>query len=79
MLWGGGLGPCGWRGQGQENREVYLVFVVFGCRKHRFTRFHLDVFFHHHRVYVWFLTLTLHCQMANEKIVNVLDHSHERE
>ena len=34
---GGGLGPCGWRGQGQEDREVHLVFVVFGCRKHRFT------------------------------------------
>ena len=36
-VWGGGLGPCGWRGQGQENREVHLVFVVFGRRKHRFT------------------------------------------
>ena len=32
---------CGWRGQDQENREVHplilMVFVVFGCRKHRFT------------------------------------------
>ena len=45
-VWVGGLGPCGWRGQGQENREVHLVFVALGCRKHRFS-FHLDVFLRH--------------------------------
>ena len=28
---------AGWRGPGQENREVHLVLVVFGCRKHCFT------------------------------------------
>ena len=47
---GGGLGPCGWRGQGQENREeAHLVFAVFGCWKHRFTLSsrYVVVFFHH--------------------------------
>ena len=34
---GGGLGPCGWKGHGQEKREVHLVLVLFGCWKHRFT------------------------------------------
>ena len=64
-VWGGGLGPCGWRGQGQENREVHLVFVVFGCRKHRFTLSSRCVL----SSCLWFLTLTLHCQMANEVII----------
>ena len=51
-------------GRARITGKVHLVFVVFGCWKHSFTPSSgycvLSSFF-------WFLTLTLRCQMANEK------------
>ena len=46
---GGGLGPCGWRGQGQENREartcnitkLLVIGNIGSC-------FRLDVVLFHH-------------------------------
>ena len=42
-----------------------MVFVVFGCRKHRFTLSSGCVL----SPCLWFLTLTLYCQMATEIII----------
>ena len=50
--WGGGLGPCGWTGQGHHRRtgQVHEVFVVFGCRKHRLTLSSGCVLVHHNNI-----------------------------
>lgn len=61
-VWGGGLGYCGRRGQGQENKhkEVHLVFIFFVVSRFLVGTFCVFI------VFAVIDTYATHCQKANE-------------